>query len=162
MFNLKMSEINSIISEFLEEAYDGPKNLSTWFINNEPNSGLLGTISTINSDEASTPILKNGTTVAAHVEHLRWSLNMINSQIKGENPQWLWSESWSIRNVNPDEWTKLVENLRNEYSQLIQTLSAGRVWISGESLKEILALIPHAAYHLGAIRQIVLVIKNKM
>jgi hypothetical protein len=157
----RVREINDIIIEFLEEVYKSPNYEHTWFINNDPNSGLIGTIKNIKSDEASTPIVKNGTTIAAHVDHLRWTLEKTNSYLRGENPSMIWSESWRVRGVNSDEWKSLIEQLKREYYILIRSISEINL-ASNEQLKEILALIPHAAYHLGAIRQIALLVgKNK-
>jgi hypothetical protein len=85
--------INRVVSEFLEEVYDGQKYDYTWFINNEPNSGILGTIKGISSDEASTQIKKHGTTIAAHIEHLRWTLEKTNSYLCGEKTSMIWLES---------------------------------------------------------------------
>ena len=113
----------------------------------------------MNAEEVSTPIIKKGTTIAAHVEHLRWSLNMANSFTNGENPAMNWSESWQVRHVNSDEWELLVQELWREFNLLIQTLSSGIRWASDEQLGEVLALVPHAAYHLGAIRQMILIVK---
>ena len=155
-----MERINDIITEFLDEAYDGPSHPITWFINNDPESGLLGTVKKITAEEASTPIIENGTTIAAHVEHLRWSLNKTKSLLRGENPAMNWSESWRVRRIDPEDWMLLIEQLRIEYDQLVQWLSSGVSLDSDEQLKEVLALIPHAAYHMGAIRQMVLIVKE--
>jgi hypothetical protein len=71
-----------------------------------------------------------------------------------------WSESWRVRRVDSEDWMLLIEQLRREFNQLVQSLSSGVSLASDEQLKEVLALIPHAAYHLGAIRQMVLIIKR--
>jgi len=155
-----MGRINDIIIEFLDEVYDGPSHTITWFINNDPESGLLGTVKKLTAEEASTPIIENGATIAAHVEHLRWSLNKTKSFLRGENPVRNWSESWRVRRIDPENWMLLIEQLRIEYDQLVQWFSSGVSLASDEQLKEVLALIPHAAYHLGAIRQMVLIIKG--
>jgi len=155
-----MEGINEIIIEFLEEAYNGPSHSYTWFINNETDSGLLGTIKRLKPEEASTPIIEKGTTIAAHIEHLRWTLNKTNSLLRGENPAMNWSESWKIRQVNSPQWKSLIEQLMEEFETLIRLLSSGNDWASNERLKEVLALIPHAAYHLGAIRQMKLILKE--
>ncbi len=156
-----MEKTNSAIIEFLEEVYDGPKHQYTWFINNAPDSGLLGTIRGMSAEEASTPVVEEGTTVAAHVGHLRWTLLKANSFIRGENPSWDWSESWKVRRVNPEEWVSLIGSLEAEFKAVVQSLRSDITWHSEEQLKEVLALIPHASYHLGAIRQMALMIKEE-
>ncbi|MGD0805659.1 MAG: hypothetical protein ABSA11_16480 [Candidatus Bathyarchaeia archaeon] len=155
-----MEEIRNIIIEFLIEVYNGPSHQYTWFINNEPDSGILGTINKLKPEEASTPIIENGTTIAAHIEHLRWTLNKTNSLLRGKHSTMNWSESWQIRKVDSTQWKLLVENLMEEFKTLIRSLSSVNSWASDEQLKEVLALIPHAAYHLGAIRQMNLILKE--
>jgi hypothetical protein len=155
-----MERINNVIIEFLSEAYDGPSHPHTWFINNDLESGILGTIKKLKAEEASTPIIENGTTIAAHIEHLRWSLSKTNSLLCGESPTMNWSESWRVRRVDSEEWMLLIEQLSREFNRLVQSLSSGVSLVSDKPLKEALALIPHAAYHLGAIRQMVLIIKR--
>ena len=155
-----MEEIRDIIIEFLVEVYNGPSHQYTWFINNEPDSGILGTIKKLKPVEASTQIIENGTTIAAHVEHLRWTLDKTNSLLRGENPIMNWSESWQVRKVDSTQWKLLIEQLMEEFKTLIRSLSSVNSWASDEQLKEVLALIPHAAYHLGAIRQMNLILKE--
>ena len=68
--------IQSIITLF-SEAYAGPPDpSSTWFIDNEPDSGILGIIASVPATAASWSSNEKqpGTSIAAHVEHLRWSL----------------------------------------------------------------------------------------
>jgi len=154
-----MERANGAIIEFLEEVYGGPKHRYTWFIGNEPDSGLLGTIRGLSAGEASTPVVKGGTTVAAHIGHMRWTLQKANSLMHGENPKWEWSESWAVRRVDPEEWTSLIGSLEAEFRALVQSLRPGFTWSSDDQYKEVLALIPHAAYHLGAVRQMALVIR---
>jgi hypothetical protein len=155
-----MEEINEVIIEFLIEVYNGPNHPYTWFINNEPDSGLLGTIKKLKPEEASTPIIENGTTIAAHIEHLRWTLDKTNSLLRGENPTMNWSESWQVRKIDSPKWESLIIQLEEEFKKLIRSLSTSNRWASDEQLKEVLALIPHAAYHLGAIRQMNLILKE--
>ena len=42
---------------------------------------------------------------------------------------------------------------------MAESLRLGFAWSSDDQFKEVLALVPHAAYHLGAVRQMALVIR---
>ena len=154
-----MERANDAIIDFLEEVYDGPKHRYTWFIGNAPGSGLLGTLRGLSAEEASTPIVKEGTTIAAHVGHLLWTLQKVNSFMRGENPRWDWSESWAVRLVEPEAWASLIGSLEAESRAVAESLRPGFTWSSDDQYKEVLALVPHAAYHLGAVRQMTLVIR---
>jgi hypothetical protein len=81
-----LAVINSVV-ELLTEAYDGPPDpSSTWFIDNAPHSGVLGLLEDVSAVEASKSVDgsgETGTTIAAHTEHLRWSLEMMIAAIGG-------------------------------------------------------------------------------
>jgi hypothetical protein len=146
--------IQSIITLF-SEAYAGPLDpKATWFIDNEPDSGILGIIANVSALEASISTLNNdpGTTIAAHVEHLRWSLANANRALQGEGYQGKWAESWNTLVADETRWAQLKSDLRKEYEALVYNLSK-QTEMDSEYLTGVMALIPHAAYHLGTIRQ---------
>lgn len=148
--------MQSIITLF-SEAYAGPPDpTSTWFIDNEPDSGILGIIASLSASEASWSSCENkpGTSIAAHVEHLRWSLENANAALEGKQYQAKWSESWNTIVVDEVKWKKLKEELRKEFSTLCVNISK-QTEITGEYLLGVMALVPHAAYHLGTIRQLI-------
>jgi hypothetical protein len=146
--------IKSIIKLF-SEAYAGPSDAtSTWFIDNEPDSGILGLIAGVSAIEASwsTNRKQPGTTIAAHVEHLRWSLANANGALQGKPYQGNWSESWNTLEANEEAWVRLRSELSKEFELLRENLQKQNE-LSGDYLTGVMALIPHAAYHLGIIRQ---------
>jgi hypothetical protein len=148
--------LQSIITLF-SEAYAGPLDpSSTWFIDNEPDSGILGIIDAISASEASWSSNKNdpGTTIAAHVEHLRWSLANANGAFQGIPYQDNWKESWNTVGANEKRWARLKLELKAEFEALLIVLQK-QTDISGDYLLGVMALIPHAAYHLGTIRQLI-------
>ncbi|OGO61329.1 MAG: hypothetical protein A2032_02970 [Chloroflexi bacterium RBG_19FT_COMBO_49_13] len=143
------------ITTLFSEAYAGPADpSSTWFIDNEPDSGVLGIIAGVSAAEASwsTHQKQPGTTIAAHVEHLRWSLANANGAMQGEPYQENWKESWNTLNADEAEWGRLRKELRTEFERLLENLEKQQD-LSGDYLTGVMALIPHAAYHLGNIRQ---------
>ncbi len=146
--------IKSLVTLF-SEAYAGPADAtSTWFIDNEPDSGILGLIANVSAVEASWSTNRNqpGTTIAAHVEHLRWSLANANAALQGKSYQGNWSESWNILEADEEAWKHLRSDLKKEFEQLKGILQKQNE-LSGDYLTGVMALIPHAAYHLGTIRQ---------
>ncbi len=148
--------IQSIITLF-SEAYAGPADpSSTWFIDNEPDSGILGLIAGVSTVEASWSSNRNqpGTTIAGHVEHLRWSLANANGALQGKPYQGNWSESWNTLDADEVKWRQLRSDLRKEFELLLENLQKQNE-LTGDYLKGVMALIPHAAYHLGTIRQLI-------
>ena len=142
----------------LTEAYAGPPDpSSTWFIDNEPDSGVLGIIAGISAAEASQSVDgsgESGTTIASNVEHLRWSLAMMNAAIRGEPFEGKWKESWQLLVAEDARWDALRDELRAEFEILRQGLQA-QTDLPEQYLTGVLALLPHAAYHLGTIRQMI-------
>ena len=147
--------VDSIVN-LLTEAYAGPPDpSSTWFIDNEPDSGILGTIDRVSAAEASQSMDGKGgpgSTIASNVEHLRWSLAQSNAAMRGE-PFGRWKESWQLAQADPATWDRLRENLRTEFEVLRNGLLSQSGELQGDMLTEVLALLPHAAFHLGIIRQ---------
>jgi len=154
--------IQSIVN-LLTEAYAGPPDpRSTWFIDNEPDSGLLGTLANVSAVEASTSADGSGepgSTIASNVEHLRWSLANANAALRGEayNPNW--SESWNLLDADEVKWDRLRRELRAEFETLCEAIK-NHSELQGVFLDGVLALVPHAAFHLGIIRQMVERVKS--
>ncbi len=148
--------IQTIIT-LLSEAYAGPSDsTSTWFIDNEPDSGILGIIAAVSVAEASWSANNEdpGTTIASHVEHLRWSLANANGALMGKPYQPNWKESWNTVTADESKWKYLQVELRKEFEMLRKNIE-NQADLPGEYLLGVMALIPHAAYHLGTIRQLI-------
>ncbi len=148
--------ITSIVTLF-SEAYAGPADpRSTWFIDNEPDSGILGVISKVTAEEASwsSEPGQPGTTIAANVEHLRWSLANANHAMLGNPYQGSWKESWNTLDIGEADWNNLRQALRSEFEAVLENLGK-QTDLPGDYLTGVLALLPHATYHLGTIRQLI-------
>lgn len=154
---LTVTTLIASINELLTEAYAGPPNPNaTWFIDNEPDSGILGILAGVSAAEASTSVDgsgKPGTSIAANAEHLRWSLANTNGVMRGEE-YGKWKESWNLQSVDETTWNQLCDALRTEFETLVETLK-NQTELPDEYLSGFIALLPHAAYHLGTIRQMV-------
>jgi hypothetical protein len=158
MSMLPATTVIRAVVDLLTEAYDGPPNpASTWFIDNEPNSGILGVLEGVSAAEASTPVDSSGeagATIAGNTEHLRWSLAMMNAAVRGEAFEEKWSESWKVRQADEAAWERLRKDLRTEFETLGQALSR-QTELPEEYVIGTIALLPHAAFHLGVMRQMI-------
>lgn len=158
MTTVPLSSVLDSITTLLTEAYAGPPNpKSTWFIDNEPDSGILGILAGVSAAEASRTKDREGdpgSTIAANAEHLRWSLAQANSALRGQPYAENWKESWQLLNADPAGWDRLRAELRSEFEALREAIQA-QSELSGDDLTGIIALLPHAAYHLGTIRQMI-------
>ena len=158
MDTLTTTELIQSIIDLLTEAYAGPPNpAATWFIDNEPDSGILGILAGVSAEEASTSVDGSehvGTTIAGHAEHLRWSLANASAALRGETYNPKWSESWNTLTADEAKWDQLCQALQVEFETLCQAI-LDQPDLPGEYLLGVMALIPHAAFHLGLIRQMI-------
>jgi hypothetical protein len=141
------------LSTLFGELVDGPSG-STCFVLNRGDVGLLRSLDKL-SAEAASGSTDAGATIAAHVDHLRYGLSLMNRWSGGENP-WDdadWTQSWRISKVSDDEWRSLREGLASEVRRWLAALREPREMDRVE-LTGAMASIVHLAYHLGAIRQI--------
>ncbi len=159
MNSIPVSELTQSLVELLKEAYNGPATAdsSTWFNDNDPNAGIFGQIAPLTAEQASLSVDgsgKPGTTIASHVEHLRWSLANVNATLHGEDYQSNWKDSWTVMTVNKEAWQKLVQQLQAELEITCQAIPQQQS-LPGEYLNGLISLVPHAAYHLATIRQMI-------
>ncbi|MET0461737.1 MAG: DinB family protein [Chitinophagaceae bacterium] len=146
----------------MREIYIGSEGKDTFVIDRDPGLGIISAVKTVSADDASTPSHDGGTTIAAHTGHLKWSLDYALEFYKGKIPEgWNWDDSWTRFNVNDEEWEELQRELAASYERLITTINNVNDWSNPMLLKGTLALLPHASYHLGAIKQLMLTIKKQ-
>ena len=156
MPDLSREAVLRAVMPILAEAFAGPADpRSTNFVNNEPDCGVFGTLDRLSTAEASTPPAPGRPTAAAHAEHLRFSLDVGTRWLRGEHTHADWRGSWAVHSVDDAEWIRLRERLRDEYAQFLELIDA-RLDMDEELLAGIVGTVAHAAYHLGALRQVVL------
>jgi hypothetical protein len=137
---------------FSELAFGAPA--SGGYMLNPDDEGLLKSLDKISADAASA-VTETGSSVAAHVEHLRYGLSLMNRWSAGENPfeDADWSVSWTRASVTDDGWRTLKTDLRTEADRWLNALRTPRD-VQKIELDGMIGSIAHLAYHLGAIRQI--------
>jgi hypothetical protein len=140
------------LTRLLRELLDGPPTKAA-FVLNPGDRGLLASLDALSAEVASE---RPGgrSSVAAHVDHLRYGFELMNRWARGENP---WSgadfaASWQRQRVSEEQWRALRAALAHE-ARAWETASGQRDW-DDESLTGALSSIVHLAYHVGAIRQI--------
>lgn len=148
--------VQSMLALFTE-AYQGSPYSYTWFI--EGKECLFETLKPLSAEQASQAVGRDGSTIAAHTEHLRWSLALANAFARGEHPNVDWEESWTVHEVSQQIWDQLRTDLRAEFETLREAMQANSDWSDDQMRLGAFALVPHAAFHLGAILQMTAHIK---
>ncbi len=148
--------VNQILA-ILREGFEGPPEKWSYFVDGGPDAGYLGTLGKLTSVEVSRPI--GGSTIAAHVHHMIFSLEAGSAWIRGDHSPRNWSESWKIATVDDREWPELCARIQAGYMDLRKAIeSHGRT--DEDSIGGAIGALAHAAYHLGAIRQKVIIARQ--
>jgi hypothetical protein len=146
-------EAANTLATLFSELVDGAP-ASGGYMLNPGDEGLLRSLNKLSAAAASA-VTPTGTCIAAHVDHLRYGLSLMNRWHAGENPfkEADWSASWRKAAVSEDEWQTLRAQLRVEAARWLDALRMPRD-VQEIELNGMIGSIAHLAYHLGAIRQI--------
>jgi hypothetical protein len=147
-------EIAGTIAALCAELVDGPPPSGAYILNTG-DVGLLRSLDRLSARDASASS-HGGATVAAHVDHLRYGISLINRWAAGEKNPWRdadWMASWRITSVTDEEWKTLRARLRDELTRWSATLREPRD-VNEMELSGMIGNVAHLGYHLGAIRQI--------
>lgn len=150
---MNLKEISAPLTTLLSELVDGAP-VSGAYVLNRGDPGLLRSLDRL-SAEAASGTHAGGAPIAAHVDHLRFGLSLMNRWARGENPfaDADWGMSWRRTKVDDDEWMRLRMELRDEARSWLETLEHPRS-VDEVELNGVIGSIVHLAYHIGAIRQI--------
>jgi hypothetical protein len=145
------SAIATIIGELMHGSTEG----GGWVLNPR-DGGLLRSLDQVSAEEASKVPLGGTSSVAAHVDHLRYGLSLLNQSSAGANPfaEADWGQAWKTVHISDGEWVQLRKALAEECRQWQRNFEK-IVGVGTLELTGVLASAAHLAYHLGAIRQIV-------
>jgi len=139
--------------QLLKETFEGPAPIGpSAFLNK--GTGLFQTVHEVSAAVASAQARPDGSTVAAHTEHIRFYVAVHYKLMLGSRENIDWDESWRIKTVNSAVWKDLRQDLRRAYRTVVEYLRSLEKWSDETGLA--LAIIAHTAYHLGAIRQLIL------
>jgi hypothetical protein len=128
------------------------------FILNPGEPGFLETLRSISAQTASTPPGPGRKSIAAHANHVLYGIELANRALGGEAGVYEsadWSVAWKLERVTDDGWQSLIARFAEQSDELIEKTEAGPEW-NEVMLTGSFAIAAHAAYHLGAIRQMLL------
>src|SRR3954465_5363546 len=146
---MDLEDFGTTFTTLLSELVDGASRPESYVLNSG-DPGLLRSLDKLSATAASA-IPPTGSSIAAHVDHLRYGLSLMNRWSAGENPFDAadWSPSWR-KPVGPDaEWQTLRAEFAREAGQWLKVLEVPRDVTSAE-LNGLFGSIAHLAYHFGA------------
>lgn len=146
------ARLKQVLVTLLSEALYGPRGDA--FFLNTGDRGILASLDALSAQDASA---RPGgrSSVASHVEHLRYGFELLNREAKGES-LWAvanWADAWTHQTVTDDQWRTLRANLARETAAWLEVMKQPPEW-DDVGLGSAVGSIPHLTYHLGAIRQL--------
>jgi hypothetical protein len=152
---MRTADIAPVLVRLLSELAYGLVPEGGPFVLNSGDIGLLLSLDKISATDASRSV-NGGATIAAHAQHLRFGLSLMNQWAReGGNPfaNAKWDEAWKISAVDAAAWEEIRSGLRDEADRWLEVLQAppdaDEVELAG-----VVGSVVHLAYHLGALRQI--------
>ena len=145
------------LSAMLTEIFDGPPGQEAYLLN-PGDPGLLRQLETIDASAASKRRMPGKTTIVAHVDHVHFGLSLLNRWAAGEANPWAGADSnasWQRTTVTEEQWRTLRDGLRQEAEKWRKVVASRMNW-DDMSAAAALSTAAHTAYHLGAIRQILI------
>jgi hypothetical protein len=152
---MNTTTLEAALTKLFSELVDGTNARGGAFILNTGDIGLLRSLDKLSAGDASRSV-NDGATIAAHAQHLRYGLSLMNRWAsEGGNPfaDATWDEAWKTSGVDAGQWDAIRRGLRDETHRWLEALGSPRKTTVDE-LSGMIGTIAHLAYHLGAIRQI--------
>jgi hypothetical protein len=142
------------LRSLLNELLDGPATEFA-FVLNPGDRGLLKSLAALSAEQASRVADGGGSSIAAHVKHVRYGLEVLNRWAGGDQNAFAnanYAASWRRTHVSDDEWRARIDLLQRESHKWREHLLRSRDLDETERTGMIASVV-HLAYHMGAIRQ---------
>jgi hypothetical protein len=116
-------------------------------------TSLLETLETISAEQASVPVPAQGESIAAHVNHICYYLDVLEGCIQRKTTDSIdWQASWELEAVTAEEWKVLKMRLKETYHRVLVTMNRLDAWEGEDDIGASLAILAHTACHLGMIQ----------
>ena len=152
---MRTADFAGSLTTLFSELADGANTTGGAYVLNSGDAGLLRSLDKLSAADASQAV-RGGATIAAHAQHLRYGLSLMNRWAReGGNPfaDATWDDAWKTGVVDEAHWTQIRAGLRDETRRWLEVLGSPRN-VTAVELTGMIGSIVHRAYHLGAMRQI--------
>jgi hypothetical protein len=156
--DVALAKARSEVLEFLGETFDRVRGIYL-----DRGTSFFETLADVTASEASKRASPATASIAAHVRHCIYYLEVLQRSLRGEPLGTLdWRSIWTNdRPVDEPEWNALREGIRKEVAAVEALAKDDATWAREDSLGGFMAVIVHTAYHLGAVRQALRVIRTE-
>ncbi|MBS1716867.1 MAG: hypothetical protein JSS72_03945 [Armatimonadetes bacterium] len=141
-----------LLTELFRESYQGvkPGADGTWYVQGK--EAIFPTLREVTGEEASRPIKGSRATLADHAWHTCYYLTLLNQNIRGEHPRPDWEGSWQHGPFSNEEWQVFLSQFEEEFETCYAWYQRGELPDEDDALMFSMANVAHAAFHLGAMR----------
>jgi len=132
------------------------------YLLNPKDPGLVDTLRGISAKVASSPPRPGRKPAVSHSNHVLYGIELANRALSGEEGVYEsadWDVAWRLETIDDQQWEVLIDRIERESQLLIDLVNQAREW-DEVMFTGVNAIAPHTAYHLGAIRQILLDIEK--
>ena len=153
---MQTNNIARSLTTLFSELVDGAKApVGGNFVLNAGDPGMLASLDRLSAADASRSV-HGGATIAAHAEHVRYGLSLMNRWATDGGKPFAgakWDEAWKTSAVNDAQWAEIRAGLADETRRWLEVLGSPRD-VSPVELSAMIGESVHVAYHFGAMRQI--------
>lgn len=152
------TETLDAIKKLFNETFVGIGNENgTHYNDSSANSGICGVLDRIPADVASRVPRPGGKTIVGHTRHMLIYTNHVAKYLRKEKSQVDWSASFDPQAASLADWDELRGLLRRATDALLDAIATSQ---RDDVVACAIGAIAHGAYHLGAIKQIVLAVQT--
>lgn len=154
------SVLRSALGNILAELIDGPSEGN--FVLDSDAPGLLRLLESLSAAAASGRATPTRMSIASHVNHLSYTLTIMNRWAGGEENPFAgadWAGSWKLQVVSEIQWRQLIGELQEQSHAWMTAVKQPREW-DEMTLTGAIGSAAHIAYHLGAVRQLILALNT--
>src|SRR5262245_8946500 len=123
---MRAIDTSPVLARLFAELVEGPRDSGGGFILNTGDGGLLQALDRLSAADASRSV-HAGATIAAHAQHLRYGLSLMNRWAsEGGDPfsDATWDEAWKISDVDEAAWAEIRRGLQDEARRWLATLGS--------------------------------------
>lgn len=104
-------KLRETLETLFKEIFEGtaPGADSTWVV--QGGEALEDTLSRLSAEQASVQATPNSSSIAAHVIHMTYYLQLSNREARGQAVEYNWAGSWKQQTVTEDEWVLVLKSL---------------------------------------------------
>ena len=133
------------------------------FVLNPDDPGFVDTLKSLSAAVVSTPPGPSRKPIVSHANHVLYGFGLVCRAIDGDMKAFEgadWETAWKLERVSDAEWAELLSRLEARAEHILEAGPKIEHW-NPMMLTGMFGVAAHTAYHLGAVRQMVLDVSAK-